>query len=80
LKQTASGFGFQGGSKLHRVAAQPVRSSYHLQRDATRAIAAPAGVNGIPIAARLLLNGNDVERGISALIKTEVSIPPTVEH
>ena len=28
----------------------------------------------------LLLNGNDVEGGISALIKTEVSIPAIVEH
>jgi hypothetical protein len=41
---------------------------------------APASVNGTSIAARLLLNGNNVEREISALIKTEVSIPATVEH
>ena len=46
------------------------------RRDQTTAIA--SGRSTPPRG--LLLNGNDVERGISALIKTEVSIPATVEH
>jgi hypothetical protein len=47
-----------------------------VRRDQTTAIA--SGRSTPPRG--LLLNGDDVESGISALIKTEVSTPTTVEH